>query len=463
MKHRSSLSRKVVVVLGLTLGITLFTSCDKKGHERSITPATALQSYLDNGDTTFTWKLKATSSSSAVKIYNLLLTSQQWRGIIWRHTLTVIVPADMNSDMALLFITGGKNKDGMPVKRSHDDDLIQAMSGIALKNHAVTAIVWQVPNQPLFNDLTEDQLISYTLHQYENDGDFSWPLLFPMVKSAVRAMAAVQALLGQKGISPVNRFVVSGGSKRGWTTWLTGAMDKRVAAIAPMVIDVLNMPVNLDYQVRVWGDYSVQIEDYVKLGIPQEVHTGKGSDITQMVDPYSYRDRLTMPKMIINGTNDEYWPVDAVKNYLDSIPGQNYLFYVPNAGHGLGDTREALNTLSAFFGRTIAGGDYPACSWTTSREKEKVILNVGTTPGELQGAYLWSAHSKDRDFRDETWSSERITLTGERTLPVQVALPDSGYIAFYVDLQYRDTEGGTCLKSTRMFVAGQNGIFGYGE
>jgi PhoPQ-activated pathogenicity-related protein len=83
--------------------------------------------------------------------------------------------------------------------------------------------------------------------------------------------------------------VVTGASKRGWTTWLTGASDKRVEAIAPMVIDVLNMPVSLDYQIKSWGDYSIQIEDYVKLGIPQSTGSADGQAITAMIDPYSYR------------------------------------------------------------------------------------------------------------------------------------------------------------------------------
>ncbi len=464
MKHKNYFRYPFSVVLLLIIFIQLFTACNKKSNNTQvITPATALQSYLNNRDTTFSWKLRATTASSAVKIYSLLLTSQQWHGITWRHTLTVIVPDDIKYDGALLFITGGKNKDGMPVKRSHDDEFIAAMSKIAMKNHAVVTVVWQVPNQPLFDDLTEDKLISYTLHQFENDSDYTWPLLFPMVKSAVRAMDAVQSFLGKQGTRTINRFVVSGGSKRGWTTWLTGAMDKRVEAIAPMVIDVLNMPVNLDYQVKVWGDYSVQIEDYVKLGIPQDVHTGKGSAITQMVDPYSYRSRLNMPKMIINGTNDEYWPVDAIKNYLDSIPGQNYLLYVPNAGHGLGDTREALNTLSAFFGRTIAHKAYPLCKWKIKKEDDSMDLTVEITPDVLQGAYLWSAGSKDRDFRDETWSSKEIGITGNKYLDIQVALPDSGFKAFFVDLKYSDPDGGTYLKSTRMFVAGSTGVFGYDE
>ena len=172
-----------------------------------------------------------------------------------------------------------------------------------------------------------------------------------MVKSAVRGMDAVQEFSKKTLNHDINRFVVSGASKRGWTTWLTGASDKRVVAIAPMVIDILNMPVNLDYQVKMWKDYSVQIEDYVKLGIPQTASTDKGAAITAMVDPYSYRKKLTMPKMLFMGTNDEYWTVDAIKHYIDSIPGENFVHYVPNVGHDLGDKKQAMAALSAFYGR----------------------------------------------------------------------------------------------------------------
>ena len=153
------------------------------------------------------------------------------------------------------------------------DGTIQSMGIVAQKNNAIIAVVSQVPNQPLYDDLTEDALISYTLHNYRKDKDFSWPLLFPMVKSAVRSMDAVQAFSAENLNHTINRFLVSGASKRGWTTWLTGANDRRVEAIAPMVIDMLNMPKSISYHVEAWGDYSIQFEDYVNLGIAQDVDT----------------------------------------------------------------------------------------------------------------------------------------------------------------------------------------------
>jgi len=84
------------------------------------------------------------------------------------------------------------------------------------------------------------------------------------------------------------------------------------------MIDMLNMGVNIEYQKEVWGDYRIEIQDYVKLGIEQKLGTPGGDDLVKMIDPYSYRKSLTMPKMIFMGTNDPYWPADAIKNFTDS-------------------------------------------------------------------------------------------------------------------------------------------------
>ena len=168
-----------------------------------------------------------------------------------------------------------------------------------------------------------------------------------------------------------------------------------------MVIDVLNMPVSLDYQVEAWQEYSIQIEDYTKLEIPQDVHTESGDAITAMIDPYSYRKNLNMPKMIFIGTIDEYWPVDAIKNYIDSIPGQNFIQYVANAGHDLGDGRQTYQALSSFLATTLLNRDYPRCEWEVKENDSGIYLNAKANPEMLLDAIVWNAVSEDRDFRDE--------------------------------------------------------------
>ena len=438
---------------GLLSWLILLVTVSCSTAPEAITPETALQSYLQNEDESYSWTVKDSYPLENLTVYDLRLTSQRWRDYTWKHTLTVIVPEEIRHDGALLFITGGKNVEGEPIKRGGDEEDIRNLALLAEKNAAIVAIIWQIPNQPLFEDLTEDALISFTLHNFKNDGDFTWPLLFPMVKTAVKAMDAVQEFSSETLQQQIHSFVLSGASKRGWTTWLCGANDPRVAAIGPMVIDVLNMPVNLDYQVEVWKEYSIQIEDYTKLGIPQEANTESGNEITTMIDPYSYREHLGMPKMIFIGTNDEYWPVDAIKHYLDDIPGKNFIHYVPNAGHGLGDGQQALGALSAFFGRTLAGASYPVCNWEISQRGRQLVLSVETSPEQLQGALLWSADSEDRDFRDETWGSLDLEGPLQKNMEVQVELPESGFRAFYLDLRYPDPNGGAYTVSTRMFVA----------
>ena len=418
-----------------------------------ITPATALTQYLNNGDKTFTWTVKNSYKIGEVTVYNLQLTSQKWREYTWTHELNILVPKTIKYNEALLFITGGSiDKKGLPNWSDKNDELTQSFSRVATQNSAIIAVVKQTPNQPLYDSLTEDALISFTLHNFKNDGDYSWPLLFPMVKSAKRAMDAVQQFAQQTLKKEIRDFVVSGASKRGWTTWLIGANDTRVKAIAPMVIDMLNMPVSMNYQVKVWKDYSIQIEDYVKLGIVQDTSSGRAKAITTMIDPYSYRKTLTMPKMIIMGTNDEYWPIDNIKNYYDSIPGQNLIHYVPNVGHGLGDKKEALETLSAFFGTTLAKKSYSVCTWTTTESIKGVKVKVKATADKLVDVIIWSADSKDLDFRNDHWTSKRLGIRNTSTVIATEPFPANGYRAFYVNLKYKDLHGGTYTESTRVFM-----------
>ncbi|WP_341225131.1 PhoPQ-activated protein PqaA family protein [uncultured Arcticibacterium sp.] len=444
--------------LKLVLGLLLMMFIGNTIHAQKITPETALASYIDNGDKTYNWELKDSIVLEHVTAYHLLLTSQKWREYTWRHQLTVFIPKKKTHDGAMLFITGGSNKDEQP-NWTNSDDLWEPLAEIAVRNQAVVAIIRQVPNQPLYGDLTEDALISYTLHQFKQDKDYSWPLLFPMVKSAVKGMDAIQEFAKQKVDFDVNSFVISGASKRGWTTWLTSAIDdKRVKAIGPMVIDMLNMPATLNYQYTTYGEYSIQIEDYVKLGIPQGTETKDGKALTTMIDPFSYRKNMTVPKMIFIGTNDEYWTADAIKHYFSEIPGKNMIHYVPNAGHGLGGGEQALKALNAFFGLTLMDKSYPVSTWTVNDTNNGAELIINPEQNELVEATLWETTSSDRDFRNNLWKNKNIKLKDLPNIKLTQAYPKKGFQAFYVEMKYKGPTGGTYSVSTRIFVSDKSKV-----
>lgn len=421
-----------------------------------VTPETALRSYLDMEDDAYHWEIKDVIKVGPVTAYDILLTSQNWKGHIWKHQLTVVVPRKVRRETAMLFIDGGTVNDaGQPNWRDpKKNDILKAVGLAAWENRAVTAVLKQVPMQPLYGGKREDALISMTLHNYKEDNDHTWPLLFPMTKSAIKAMDAIQELADQEFRKPVKDFLIAGASKRGWTTWLTGASeDTRVKALAPIVIDIVNMPTNLNYQLEAYDEYSEEIQDYTDLGIPQAMDSEDGRNIVTMIDPYSYRRVLTQPKMIFNGTNDPFWVVDAIKHYIDSIPGQNLLHYVPNAGHNLGDGKQAFRALSSFFGYIAKDKPLPVMQWNAHVDDMQVIVGIQAERKRLQGARLWYAYSTDRDFRDETWVSEDLRLPGRKdAISPTISLPINGYKAFYIDLEYKDLKGNIYTQSTRVFV-----------
>lgn len=427
------------------------------------TAETALVDYINNGDNNYKWESIDQMRGEGVTAYRLELTSQKWQDIVWRHELVVIIPDVVEHDEALLHISGGSvdTETEKPNIHGWDDRTIKTMSDIAHRCKAVTAILWQVPRQPLFGGKYEDDLLSYTLYRFQTEKDYSWPLLFPMVKSAVRAMDAIEEFVGEKRNKTVDKFVLNGYSKRGWTTWMTaGSGDKRIVAIAPAVIDILNMQVNVPYQRHMFGDYSAQIGDYVNIGLTEQLVTPEGWEVVRMIDPYHYRKNHTMPKMVLLGSNDPYWTADAVKNYIDDIPGKSWTAYSVNAGHGLDD--EAITSLEAFFCQSINGLKYPQMDYKAKESAKGITLQFKADKDLLEGVEIWEATSENKDFRKCEFKPTKIDkVAHSKRFKVGVDYPQSGYKAFVVILKYRHPSkpNTTYNISTRMFTADNDELF----
>lgn len=429
-----------------------------------VAPSEALKHYINNSDKSFTWEVRDSLRANEATAYRLRMQSQTWREFEWIHELVVIVPDKLTNNEALIHISGGSadEKTGEPNYHGWDDSLIGFMTGIATRCEAITAILWQVPRQPLYGGKYEDELVSYTFHNFQNDKDQTWPLLFPMTKSAIRAMDAIEEFSIKKALSvKAERFVMNGISKRGWTTWLTAASeDKRVVAIAPMVIDILNMPVSVPYQRHMFGSYSIQIKDYVNLGLTEEVVTPTGRELVAMIDPYSYREKYTMPKMLFFGTNDEYWTVDAVKNYIDGIPGDKFISYTTNAGHGLGSKQAAFSSLEAFFSQTIDGMQYPRFDYNIKEQQGSATVVIKADKTHLEEVILWEATSENKDFRQSKFIPTEQGISHKGKTKVEVNYPAEGYKAFIVMAKYKHPNGNEPYNiTTRMFTADNDEVF----
>jgi PhoPQ-activated pathogenicity-related protein len=347
---------------------------------------------------------------------------------------------------ALLFIHGGRWKAEYEGERKDVEPPNEALLFVRLAETigAPVAIIRQVPFQPMF-DRREDALIAYTFEQYLSTGESDWPLLLPMTKSAVRAMDAVQAIVKERWNASINSFTVTGASKRGWTTWLTAAADKRVMAIAPMVIDVLNMQVQMDHQRATWGEFSDEIADYSTLNLPAQLKTPRGQSLMSIVDPYSYRRLLTQPKLILLSTNDRYWPLDALKNYWPGLPNPKHVLYVPNQGHGLSDPERVITGLSAIHRYAATGKTLPKTTWSFAAAKDALTIQLKPERA-TQRVLIWSARSATRDFRDSPWTSQECSKTKDG-YACSAERGKEGYTAAFAETSFKD-EGGPVFSTS---------------
>lgn len=401
-----------------------------------------LAKYVAKPDASYKWVKRQERELGGVTFVELTLTSQTWKTGPWKHQLFVIRPAEMtDASQALLLISGGAWKDSLEAPPKEGDSLpgeapVLAQAVKMLK--APVALLCQVPNQPIMGGLTEDEAISQSFVEFLNSGDLEWPLLLPMTKSAVKAMDAVQEFAKQEWQADIKSFTVTGASKRGWTTWLTGAVDPRATAIAPIVIDTLNMQAQMANQLKSWGKYSEQIEDYTRRGIQQQAGTPRGIQLDSIVDPYHYRAELTQPKLLIMGTNDRYWTLDALNIYWPDLQGEKHVLYVPNNGHGVNDFARILGTIGALHKQAAGQLELPKLTWEFSESPQQVSLAIKSdkTPAKVD---IWSATAPTRDFRDSKWTSQPATLTdGEYRFDYPT--PAEGYAAFFGEAVYR--EGG---------------------
>lgn len=422
---------------------TLFVAARLAAAQSAETGETALDRYVHAPDTHFHYDLVKTQTGHGYTSYVLDMTSQQYlteaevNHPIWKHWLVIVKPDKVTSNIGLLFIGGGSITQPAP----ENPDPMLAM--VALDTGAVVAELYGIPNEPLVfadetRERTEDAIIAYSWDKFLRTGDEKWPLRLPMTKAAVRAMDATTAFLASEagGKVAVDKYVVAGGSKRGWTTWTTAAVDRRVVAIIPMVIDMLNIGPSFRHQFRVSGGYSSQVQDYVDAGILNWDGTVEYRNLLKIEEPFEYRQRLTMPKFIINGSGDQYFLPDSSQFYFDQLSGEKYLRYVPNAAHAVGDHTDVAESVEADFASIVKNVPRPEFSWKL--EDGRIVVDTRTEPTAVK---LWQATNLDaRDFRLEkigpAYHSSDLKEIAPGRYVAELVKPGKGYTAYFVELTY---------------------------
>jgi PhoPQ-activated pathogenicity-related protein len=404
---------------------------------------TALDVYVHAADNHYRYKLVEKKAHSGCIEYLIHLTSQQWRSpaevnqSVWEHWVRIYIPDKVSSAIGMLYILGGLTSDDHP---KPDDKF----ATLAILTQSVVSELFDVPNEPLtfandpYGPRKEDEIIAYSWRKFLDTGDSTWPLRLPMTKAAVRAMDTVTSFSASKkaGRHVVNRFVVVGASKRGWTTWTTAAIDPRVVAIVPMVIDALHVVPSFEHHYRSYGFWAPAVKNYFDEHLMDNLDGEGFQKLMDIEDPYSYRERLTMPKLIVNGAGDQFFLPDSSRFYFNDLPGEKHLLYEANADHSLQGT-DVDQSIAAFYQSIVMSGKRPNLEWTFEPDGSIRVTTDGT-PLEVT---LWQSTNPDhRDFRVEaigrSYKGTPLAAESAGVYVARVPTPAKGWTAFFVEATF---------------------------
>ena len=332
----------------------------------------------------------------------LRFSTHGWRGEPWWHDLIFVQPRTPQRPGAILEITGWE---------PNYKDLRMAQEWADASGMTV-ALLFQIPRQPIEGRI-EDELIAYSFSLYLNSKDPADLLLAPMIASSVAALDLIEA--------PV---VVTGASKRGWTTWWVGLhRDERVVGIAPRVFDHLDFAWQQNRQAELWGAPSPQVQDYTEYGWSFDLDNPEVAALIGVVDPHPHRSRLTVPTLVLSGANDPFWCPDPWDTVAPTMPECVSHLSAPNAGHGMADRRWWSASLGGFARDCIEGR--PAADETTIRvwraeaKEPKFVHALWRPVAEVDAA--------SPPFNEQMWTAEMTEVKRadgtRRTTPVRLIAP----------------------------------------
>jgi PhoPQ-activated pathogenicity-related protein len=448
MKQNNSSS--MLNSLVLIFIIFAFISCQKPTETQvaaETKSSTLLKDYVHTPDSTFRYEIVHSVTGEEVDFHVLKMYSQHWltAEIVdkteWWHWVSIVIPKNTPHETGMLWIGGGSTNSKMPEK---PDPLILAASS---QTNSIVAQIHNVPFQPIifandtFGERYEDEIISYGWRKFleggAKDEDAIWLARLPMTKAAKLAMDAMTAVVKDKYNKNLSSFVVGGASKRGWTTWTTAAVDDRVVAIIPVVIDLLNLVPSFQHHWRNYGYWAPAVGDYVREGVMDWVGTPEFDRMMEITEPYSFLSEYDMPKLLINAAGDEFFQPDSWKFYWDALPGEKHIMYVPNFGHGVGES-DALPNLISFYGSILTKSARPSYEWKIDGDKIMVKTDPKNRPISVK---LWSAYNPlERNFMIDAfgpnWVAEEIKLPENGELEVFMKTPETGYRGYFVELTY---------------------------
>jgi PhoPQ-activated pathogenicity-related protein len=211
-----------------------------------------------------------------------------------------------------------------------------------------------------------------------------------------------------------------------------------VVAIAPIVSDLLNLQRSFAHHWSCYGFWAEVLEPYEELGIFNWLDDPRADTLMTIVDPWQYRARLDLPKLIITAAGDDFFVHDSIQFYLDDLPGETYVRTVPNTNHYLdGAEAEVLTNTVPYYDAILTNQSRPSFSWTLNDDGSTTVTTA-TTP---LAVYLWQADNPTtRDFRQvtigNTWTQTTLTQQSPGVYHAAPGTPAAGWRSYFVEVVF---------------------------
>lgn len=430
-----------------------------------------LVDYVYRPDPNYQWTEYSRTSQQGFTTIYLHMVSQQWYDEsltdkpIWDHYVVVHVPTAIRyPDAAYLQISSGSNP-GPPGNTTH----IFRTGQFANQSGIVAATLVYIPNQPLIMEgdgieRKEDEIIAWTWRRFYNESHVGIDnpeilLRMPMCKASARAMDTIQSFVEQETGNSVTQFMIAGESKRGWTTWLTGAIDSRVVAMSPVVLSCLNMIPNFHHYYRSLGGWSIALYDYWMQGIMGLIDEPEMVLMADIIDPFVYREFMTMPKLMVSGGSDEFFMPDDYDFFYDDLLGEKYIWIIENSGHDVDGSPSGNDywfMLQTFFIGVLDNYRIPQLTWSRTTNDTGGSITV-RSPELPVGVVAYSAPSvvpHRRDFRMQmldgsggvvdtniVWTEKAVTDLGNNEYFVDYLNPPEGWLVFIIKVILTGPQG----------------------
>lgn len=385
------------------------------------------------------------------------LTSQSWspQGVVsperWQHAVDIYIPDSARQENALLVINNGTNDSGSGKPIAPTNFTEKKLSRIAVDTSTIVISVSNVPNQKLkyhgvAKPLAEDDSVAYSwklfmkgTEEYQNAS-----LHIPMSASVSQTLQMAKKELAKQNI---NKFIVTGASKRGWAAWLAAVSDPDVKAIVPFAMDLLDTQRSLEHMYRSYGgNWPIAFYPYYKQEIDKQIGTNEFSLLMTLEDPLAYlntniQDRLKIEKYIINASGDDFYTPDNSHFYYNKLPGVKSLRVVPNSTHN-GILSVSEQSLITFVNRYQNHYKLPEITEKVQgygSGGKALTVSFSEKPTSILS---WTARNPvARDFRYACgiqYRSEPIDLPSDDRITIPLTKPDNGWQATYVEATFSD-------------------------